>query len=238
MNILAAMKSSKLLLAVCISALGLLRVAGLPAQANKSTARAASANQDSSEQESGSPGPNQSWVENNFPAAFDRFFSIMGAEGDFIAVRAHRDHTNDLPEFSLVLQNMQDPEALSAVLREARGHSLFEQLSLLHAKDPSRSLEALEPELKVSVWKLSAAQCPAISAQYAAFENIQFVRPHDDDAVDQNPIIYEVNESVGGGESQVVEFIESRPLPKWANETRKLLEACASSISAENHATP
>jgi hypothetical protein len=231
MNTLAAMKFWKLMLAVCISAIALLCMAGWSVQAN-------AANDGNSEQESGAAGANQNWAESNFHAAFDQFFSIKGAAGDFIAIRAHRDHTNDLPEFSFVLQNTQNPKAISAVLREALSHSLFEQLSLLYAKNPSRSLASLEPELKVNVWKLSAAQCPAISAQYTAFENIQFVRPHDDDAVDENPIVYEVNESVGGGESQVVEFVETRALPQWANQTHKLLDACAASASAEDHITP
>jgi hypothetical protein len=237
MNALAAMKSWKLLPAIWVSALAPLCLVGSPARANERAAGVGAVNAGKSAQAVGTASAGQSWVENNFPAAFDRFFSIKGAEGDFIAIRAHRDHTNDLPEFSFVLQNTQDPKAMSAVLREAQGHSIFEQLSLLHAKDPTKPLESLEADLKIRVWKLSGAQCPAISAQYAAFEDIQFVRPHDDDAVDENPIAYEVNESVGGGESQVVEFVESRALPQWANQTRKLLDACAASAPAEDHVT-
>jgi hypothetical protein len=180
---------------------------------------------------------NQDWAQSHFSAAFDQLFSIKGAEGDFIAVRAHRDHSNDLPEFSFVLQNTQDPKAISAVVREAQGTSLFEQLAALHAKGPSQSLEALKPDLKIGVWKLSAAQCPAISAQYTAFENIQFVRPRDDDPVEENPTLYEVNESVGGGESQVVEYVETRALPRWASQTHKLLDACIASAPAESRDT-
>jgi hypothetical protein len=238
MNTLGAPKSWKLLLAICVSLLAPLCAVAWSVRLNESNAGATAANAGNRRQDSGVAGAGRSWVESNFPAAFDRFFSIKGAEGDFIAIRAHRDHTNDLPEFLFVLQNTQNPKAISAVLREAQGHSLFEQLSMLHAKDSAKPLASLESELQVSVWKLSAAQCPAIGAQYAAFENIQFVRPHDDDAVDEHPIVYEVNESVGGGESQVVEFVESRALPRWANQTRKLLDACAAAAPAEDHVTP
>jgi hypothetical protein len=178
--------------------------------------------------------PKQDWVEQHFAAAFDRLFSIKGAEGDFIAVRAHRDHAGDQPEFSFVLQNTQDPKTIGAIVRESKGAPLYVQLAALHANDPSKSIDALASQLKISVWKLSSAQCPAISAQFATFENIQFVRPRDDDPIEENPMMYEVNESVGGGESQVVEYVETRALPRWANETHKLLDACITSAHLEH----
>lgn len=49
------------------------------------------------------------WTDKHFMAAFDEFFPIEHAEGDFIAVRAHRDSANDVPEFSVVLENTQTP---------------------------------------------------------------------------------------------------------------------------------
>jgi hypothetical protein len=185
------------------------------------------ANQDATNQ------PPQDWVSKHFSAAFDELFSIRGAAGDFIAVRAHRDQAGGQPEFSFVLQNTQDLKAISAVVREAQGAPLYAQLLALHASAPSKPLDAWMPQLKISVWKLSEAQCPAISTQFAAFENIQFVRPRDDDPLEENPMMYEVNESVGGGESQVVEYVETRALPRWANETHKLLDACIASAPAQ-----
>jgi hypothetical protein len=177
--------------------------------------------------------PTQDWVQKHFSACFDELFSIRGAEGDFIAVRAHRDHAGGRPEFSFVLQNTQDLKAISAVVREAQGAPLYGQLLALHASAPSKPLDALTPQVKISLWKLSAAQCPAISTQFAAFQNIQFVRSRDDDPIEENPMMYEVNESVGGGESQVVEYVETRALPRWANETHKLLDACIASAPAQ-----
>jgi len=182
--------------------------------------------------------PKQDWVQQHFAAAFDRLFPIKSAEGDFIAVRAHRDRASDQPEFSFILQNTQDPKAIGAVVREAKGAPLYVQLPALHANNPSRPLDALIPQLKISVRELSSAQCPAISAQFAAFENIQFVRPHDDDPVEENPVMYEVNESLGGGESQVVEYVETRALPRWVNETHKLLDACIDSANPESVGHP
>jgi hypothetical protein len=182
--------------------------------------------------------PTQDWVQKHFSAAFDELFSIRGAEGDFIAVRAHRDHAGGEPEFSFILQNTQNPKAISAVVREAQGAPLYAQLAALHASDPSKPLDALTPQLKISVSKLSAAQCPAISTQYGAFENIQFVRPRDDDPIEENPMMYEVNESVGGGESQVVEYVETRALPRWAHETHKRLDACVASAPAQHPEHP
>ena len=92
---------------------------------------------------------------------------------------------------------------------------------------PSKSYADLKPQLKVQTWNLTAAGCPALFAQFTAFQNIQFVRPRDDDEVGENPILYEINETVGGGSSQVIEFIASRAIPRWANRTRKALLACA-----------
>lgn len=171
----------------------------------------------------------RSWTDKHFMAAFDEFFPIEHAEGDFIAVRAHRDSVNDVPEFSVVLEDTQTPHAIRGILREAQGAPVYQQLLALHAKDPSRTYEQLKPDLKIQEWKFSAAQCPAVAAQYKAFENITFVRPRDDDAEDQHPILYQFHESVGGGDSEVLESLESRAFPKWANETRKALDACTAS---------
>jgi hypothetical protein len=176
----------------------------------------------------------RSWTDKHFTAAFDEFFPIEHAEGDFIAVRAHRDGVNDVPEFSVVLENAENPRAIRGILREAQGAPLYQQLLALHAKDSSRPYEQLKQDLKIQEWKFSAEQCPAVAAQYKAFENITFVRPRDDDAEEEHPILYQFHESVGGGDSEVMEFVESRAFPKWANETRKALDACADSVSKAN----
>jgi hypothetical protein len=172
------------------------------------------------------------WADKHFPAALDDLFPVRHTDGDFIAVRAHQNGGYEVPEFSFILEDTQDPHMIHATLREAQGASVYQQLLALHAKQPEKSYEDLKPGLKVQAWKLSAAQCPAVAAQYKAFENLTFVRPHDDDPVDEHPILYEIDESVGGGDSQVVEFIESRALPRWANATRKALDSCVASAPA------
>jgi len=175
------------------------------------------------------PQPDSDWMGKAFAAAFDDYFPIQHGEGDFIAVRAHRDGTNDLPEFSIVLDDTQSARAIHAILREAQGSSVYQQLATMHAKYPSKSYQELKPELKVQSWNLTADQCPAIAAQLKAFNNIQFVRPRDDDPVAEHPILYQFHESVDGGDSEVTEFVETRAFPKWANETHRALEACAAS---------
>ncbi len=176
-----------------------------------------------------SPAPSdadRAWVQKIFPVALDQFFPIEHAEGDFIAVRSHQEGLNGVPEYSFVLEDTQDAHVLHATVHEAQGASLFDQLLALHAKDPSKSYEDLKSELKVQEWKLSVAECPALAAQLTAYENIQFVRPRDDDAVAEHPILYEFHESVGGGDSEAVEYVESRAFPRWANATRKAVDAC------------
>jgi hypothetical protein len=180
----------------------------------------------------------RAWVQKYFPVALGELFPIEHAEGDFIAVRAHREFVNDVPEFSIVLENTQDARSISATIRESQQTSLYDQLAALHAKEPSASYEDLKGELKVGAWKFPAAQCPAVTAQYKAFENIQFVRPRDDDDVAEHPILYEFHESVGGGDSEVVEFTESRAFPRWANETRKALDSCVASSPASDRKEP
>lgn len=173
--------------------------------------------------------PDSDWMGKTFAAAFDDFFSIQHGEGDFIAVRAHRDGTNDSPEFSIVLEDTQSARAIHAMLREAQGSSLYQQLAALHAKDPAKSYPELKAELKVQTWNLTADRCPAIAAQLKAFNNIQFVRPRDDDPIAEHPILYQFHESVDGGDSEVTEFVETRAFPKWTNETHHALDACAAS---------
>ena len=176
-----------------------------------------------------SPAPNdtdRAWVQKIFPVALDQFFPVEHAEGDFIAVRSHQEGLNGVPEYSFILEDTQDAHALRATIHEAQGASLFDQLLALHAKDPWKSYEDVKPELKVQEWNLSVAQCPALATQLAAYENIQFVRPRDDDAIAGHPILYEFHESVAGSDSEAVEYVESRAFPKWANATRKALDAC------------
>lgn|SRR6202167_4585990 len=169
------------------------------------------------------------WTDKHFMVAFDEFFPIEHAEGDFIAVRAHRDGTNDFPEFSIVLENTQTPGVIRGILREAQGAPLYQQLGTLHAKDPARPYDQLKQDLKIEVRKFSAQRCPAVAAQFQAFSNIQFIRPKDDDPEPEHPIVYQFHESVGGGDSEVLESLESRSFPKWANETHKALDSCAAS---------
>ncbi len=175
-------------------------------------------------------GASDDWTDKNFPAAFDEFFPIRHADGDFIAVRTHQNGTNEALESSFILEDTQDLHIIHATIREAQGAPLYQQLAALHAREPAKSYADLKPELKVQAWNFSAAQCPAVAAQFTAFENIQFVRPRDDDPVDEHPILYEINETVAGGSSQVVEFTESRAIPRWANATRKALDSCVASV--------
>ena len=169
------------------------------------------------------------WVDKAFVTAFDEFLPIGHGEGDFIAARAHRNGVNDLPEFSVMIENTDNPKTIRGILREAHGASLYQQLVALRAKDPGKTYEQLKAGLRVQVWKFTADQCPAVAAQYKAFENITFVRPRDDDAEDEHPVMYQFHESVGGGDSEVIEYVESRAFPKWANATHKAFAACAAS---------
>jgi len=177
----------------------------------------------------GSPAPSdadRAWVQKVFPLALDQFFPVEHAEGDFIAMRSHQEGLNDVPEYSFALEDTQHAHALHATVREAQGSSLFDQLLALHTKDPSKSYEDVRPALRVQEWKLSVVECPALATQLAAYQNIQFVRPRDDDDIAEHPILYEFHESVGGSDSEAVEFVESRAFPKWANATRKAIDAC------------
>ena len=171
--------------------------------------------------------PDREWTDNHVLTAFEDFFPVRYAEGDFIAVRSHQSGSNEAPEFSFVLENTQDPRAIRATLHVAQGASLYRQLAALHAKDPAKAYADLKPELKVQSWTLSIAQCPAVLGQFSAFQHIQFIRPRDDDEVGENPVVYEISETVAGGSSQVIEYIPSRAIPRWAVETHKALLACA-----------
>jgi len=172
------------------------------------------------------------WAAKHFPAAFEEFFPIKRAEGDFVAVRVHRSNLNDLREYSIVFEDAQNSKALRAVVREAQGSSLDRQLAALHAAQPSAPYDRLKRAVKVGVWTLLPNRCPAVTAQFKAFENIQFVRPSDDDQPQPNPVLYEFNETFAGGGS-VLEFMENRALPRWARATHQALDACI----ASGHAT-
>jgi hypothetical protein len=167
------------------------------------------------------------WTDKHFLTAFEDFFPIRHGQGDFIAVRAHQNGSHEAREFSFIIDNTQDAHKIAGTIREAESASLYQQLLTLHRRDPSKSYADLKPELNVRAWNLTVADCPAVLAQFTAFENIRFVRPRDDQEVEENPILYEVDETVAGGSSEVVEFIPTRAIPLWANQTRTALLACA-----------
>ncbi|HVB85452.1 MAG TPA: hypothetical protein VNK23_02145 [Candidatus Dormibacteraeota bacterium] len=172
--------------------------------------------------------PRDAWASKYFPQAFDKLFPIKRAEGDFIAVRAHRSNLNDLREYSIVFENAQDSKSLRAVVREAEASSLYQQLAALHAAHPEASYDQLKSDLKVEVWTLTPERCPAVSTQFKAFENVQFTRPRDDDEPEANPVLYEFNESLAGGGS-VLEYVENRSLPRWTRATHAAFDACIAS---------
>jgi hypothetical protein len=175
--------------------------------------------------------PGDDWTSKHFPVAFEEFFPIKSGEGDFIAVRVHRSELNDLREYSIVFENAQDPQKLRAELREAQGSSLYQQLAALHAARPSASYDELQPSIKVRDWILTPAVCPAVAAQFEAFQNVQFVRPRDEDEPEENPVLYEFNESLAGGGS-VLEYMENRALPRWTRATHDALDTCIASGNA------
>ena len=184
------------------------------------------------------------WVDRNYPAVFNDFFPIGHARGDFIAVRAHRDRVSTeavstYGEFSVVIENTDHPREMRGILRRTLTLSpIYEQLKQLHTQYPKKTYAELEKDVKVFVWEFPVAQCPAVSAQYKTFENITFVRPRDDDAQDEHPIVYQFHESVGGGDSEVVEYVESRAFPKWANATQQSLEGCINDSATPTWAAP
>lgn len=173
-----------------------------------------------------SPNPQaDDWTAKHFPAAFEDFFPIKLAEGEFIAVRVHRSNLNDLREYSIVFEDAQDSKSLRAVLREALGSSLYQQLAALHAAHPSAPYDELKANIKVSDWTLTPDRCPAVASQFKAFQDVQFVRPRDEDEPEENPLLYEFNETFAGGGS-VLEYMENRALPRWARATHDALDAC------------
>ncbi|MGH9739330.1 MAG: hypothetical protein ACRD4X_12210 [Candidatus Acidiferrales bacterium] len=175
--------------------------------------------------------PGGDWTAKTFPAAFEDFFPIKLAEGDFIAVRVHRSNLNNLREYSIVFEDAQDSKSLRAVLREALGSSLYQQLAALHSAQPSAPYTRLKHSLKIGVWTLSPDRCPAVSSQFKAFQDVQFVRPRDEDEPQENPVLYEFNETFAGGGS-VLEYMDNRALPRWARATHDALDACITSGSA------
>jgi hypothetical protein len=175
--------------------------------------------------------PGDAWTAKHFPIAFEEFFPIQNAEGDFIAVRVHRSNLNDLREYSIILEESRESHVPRAVVREAQGSSLYQQLAALHSAQPSAPYGQLKREVKVGVWTLTADRCPAVASQLKAFQDIQFVRPRDEDEPAENPVLYEFNETLAGGGS-VLEYMENRALPRWARATHQALDACIASGSA------
>lgn len=175
--------------------------------------------------------PADGWATKHFPTAFEEFFPLNSGEGDFIAVRVHRGNLNDLREYSIFFEDAQDPQKLRAAFREAQGSSLYHQLAALHASHPSASYDQLKAYIKVSDWILTPDRCPAVAAQFKAFQDVQFVRPRDEDEPEENPVLYEFNESLAGGGS-VLEYMENRPLPRWTRATHDALESCIASGKA------
>ncbi len=175
--------------------------------------------------------PPDAWAARHFLTAFEEFFPAAAGDGDFIAVRVHRSNLSNLREYSIVFEGVQDRQKLRAEFREAQGSSLYQQLAALHAAHRSDSYGELKPYIKVSDWILTPNRCPAVAAQFKAFQDVQFVHPRDEDQPEENPVLYEFNETLAGGGS-VLEYMENRPLPRWTRATHRALEACIAAGNA------
>lgn len=170
------------------------------------------------------------WVNSHFAVTLDEFFPLPKDSATFVAFRSHRDLHTEEPEYSFIISGPYAWSAkLEAKVRMADGISLYDQIMVLHRKNPAASMENIKPKLKVKKWTLEESACPAIRSSAEKFQSLSFGPPKVDE-ITLHPLICEFKSDSASGRMNMVLADYSHPLVHWAAETRAEFEACIAKL--------
>lgn len=154
--------------------------------------------------------------------------------GLYVSYRANRDYVTSTPEYWFMIGL--EPSAkgyglhryLSAHVRLAQPTSIYDQLMAIHRAEPAtRDTTTLQNRIKIQNWDFTEMTCPAIKDQLGKLESLAARLPDiNRDYVIIHPMNHAFFIAGADGEVRMSLFDDKNPLVRWAQETRRALDAC------------
>jgi hypothetical protein len=174
------------------------------------------------------------WTNQHFGRLLDTLMPMERRGGLYVSYRANRDYVTSTPEYWFMIGL--EPSAkgsglhpyLSAHVRLAQPTSIYDQLMAIHRAEPAtQDTTTIQNRIKIKSWDFTEMTCPAIKDQLGKLKNLPARFP---DINRGYVIIHPMNHAffmVGeDGEVRMSWLGEENPLVRWAQETRRALDAC------------
>jgi len=173
------------------------------------------------------------WVGTRFSTVLEELFPMVERPGDAVGYRSVRDLYREELERNFVLSRWLD--STRAAVRMPDAASIYDQIMVLHRKNPAWRIEAIVPLLKIKQWALSAESCPAVKGQYDKFYDLTLVMrsAKDKEAEAQgvayirlHPLVHFILADISGGHIDLTLDDSEHPYVLWAEDTWRALQAC------------
>ncbi len=174
------------------------------------------------------------WTNNHFGAVLNSLMPLEKTPGLYVVYRANRDFHTEVPEFWFLIGHEGNSNGyglqpiLSARVRAVDGVSVYDQLMRTHQKNSSEEASSIAKKIKLKTWDSNETACPAIRTQVEKFHNLQS-KPLalNSDVIVLHPMNHEFHIQSPYGDMRLTIWDDEHPLVRWAAETRRALESCA-----------
>jgi len=174
------------------------------------------------------------WLRQHYAGILDQLMPMTAESGWYLSYRSRRSLYTEVLEYGFFIGHeprVNEPglqEFLSAHVYMADTVSIYDQLMKMHQAKPDESGESIQRKLKVKTWTLTEKTCPAIQEQFSKFKKVNIQTPAFDE-IAIHPLIHQFHIETGVGNMDIELDGSDQSLVLWALETRKALEACATS---------
>jgi len=173
------------------------------------------------------------WMNEHFGPVFDALMPPRRQGGVYISYRANRDFVTGTPEYWFMIGREPSEKGyglnpyLTAHARLADPASIYDQLMTMHRAEPAAPDTTLQSGIKLRKYDFTEKTCPAIKDQIDKLKSIPARVPEiNGDYIVLHPMIHAFHISGADGDATLVLTDEKNPLVQWAEETRRMLEAC------------
>jgi len=173
------------------------------------------------------------WVGSHFFGIMEGFLPIEESD---LGYRSYRDLYTDTLEYSFAFDQNWKEKRVNVVVKMADSVSLYDQMMMLHRKNPSDTIEIVKTKLKVKEWGLDDKSCLAVKSSYDEFYRLNLLMMTAQDRAEQakgietitlHPTVHIFKARISGGNLRLALTDQGHPFVRWANETRRAFEKCA-----------
>ena len=179
------------------------------------------------------------WTDKQFGPVLDALMPLKKHGGVFVSYRANRDLVTSTPEywFTIGREPKENGNGLqsyiSAHVRVAQPSSIYDQLTTIHREQPAvQDTTSIQQRMKLQKFDLTEMNCPAIKERLEKLGNLSAKLPEiNGNYVILHPMIHAFYISGADGDATLTLVDEKNPLVRWAQDTRRVLDACEKHVS-------